>query len=227
MNHQAYILISNLKKKTVICYINNFTSQQGKAKQVKTAHISIVHTKVNIDVNSYDTYIVFGLIFSWKCVIWSRESLKYSSSFFPWLLFDILGQVQMCLAYGSLRVATNKYGVGHYRILSWFPRNVGNVQSRQRFSQMSTLCWVFIINNNQQHAYIIPLLSTSTYSSRKERWIRKRFFFFKNVLKASIRHSLEKQLNSSASTWMLNLTSMEKGLCPNKNVWVKHQQSSP
>lgn len=80
----------------------------------------------------------------------------------------------MCLAYRSLRAATNKYGVAHYHTLSRFPRNVGNVRSRQRCSQMSVLCWVPTINNNQQHAYIIPLLSTSTYTRRKERWIRKR-----------------------------------------------------
>lgn len=74
----------------------------------------------------------------------------------------------MCLACGSLRAATNKYGVANHHTLSQFPRIFGNVRSRKRCSQMSILCEVLIINNNQQPAFIITLLSTSPYQKKRE-----------------------------------------------------------
>lgn len=132
------------KLKTDIFYRINFMSDDNRKSQNRwKQHIFKLNTQqVNID----HTEMIFYLDCFWSCVfgkwvIWSRESF-YSGSFFPWLLFDILRQVQMCLAYRSLRAATNKYGVAHDHTLSRFPRKVGNVRSRQRCSQMSVLCWV-------------------------------------------------------------------------------------
>lgn len=84
---------------------------------------------------------------------------------------------------------------------------------------MSLLCWVNVIINKQQHAAIIPLPWTGGHIRRKRRRP------LRTSLKQVEGHRLEKQLNSSASTWMLNVT-VEKDLSPIKNVWVK-QENSP
>lgn len=50
--------------------------------------------------------------------------------FFPPLLFDILRQVQMCLAYGILRAATNKYGVAHHQYPLLISKNLWKCRIR-------------------------------------------------------------------------------------------------
>lgn len=126
----------------------------------------------------------------------------------------------MCLAHESLRTATNKYGALRYHTLYRFLRNAGNVGSRQRCSQTSSLSRVPVINDNQQRAYIIPLLSTSTHTRRKVGWIRKREAVFWNWLECEEQSG--KAIKDFSSDMNVEFDFYgKKGHSPNKNKTYK------